>query len=605
MKNKNESIRNIAIIAHVDHGKTTLVDAMLKQSGIFRENEATAERMMDSNELERERGITILAKTTGIRYHDIKINIVDTPGHSDFGGEVERALKIVDGVMLLVDASEGPLPQTRYVLMKALEAKLTPIVVINKIDRPDARAQEVLNEVYDLFIDLDATEDQLDFPVLYTNARVGTASLDANIPGEDLRPLFEAVVAHVPPPRGSADAPLQILVANLDASDYVGRIAIGRIFNGRVKIGDPVVVCKLDEQLQETRVTKLFSFEGLKRVEITEAAAGDIVCLAGIEDITIGETIADVEHQNAIPPIAIDEPTVSMIFGVNTSPMSGRDGQFVTSRQIKDRLDRELLGNVSIKVEPTDTPEQMKVLGRGELQLSILIEMMRREGFELQVSRPDIVTKDVKGTRMEPIEDLVIDVAEEFQGVVIALVGIRRGTMTKMVNNGSGRVRLEFRIPARGLIGFRTQFLTETKGTGIMNHLFAEWEPWHGAIPVRTTGALVADRSGVSTAFAIWNLQERGEIFIDPASPVYEGMIIGENARASHMDVNVCKEKKQTNMRASSADEAVRRIPPRKLGLEQAIEFINDDELVEVTPASIRLRKRVLAQNMRPKKAAE
>ena len=597
--------RNVAIIAHVDHGKTTLVDALLHQSGIFRVNERVAERAMDNTDLERERGITILAKNTAVHYGDVLINIVDTPGHADFGGEVERTLAMVDGVLLLVDASEGPLPQTRFVLRKALERRLTPIVVINKIDRPDARIQEVLNEIYDLFIDLDATEEQLDFPVLYTSARAGTSSLSVAEAGQDLRPLFDAIVDYVPPPRGDVDAPLQMLVANLDSSDYLGRIAIGRVFNGRVKVGDPVAVCKLDRRVQETKVTKLFAFEGLRRIEITEAAAGDIVCLAGIEDITIGETIADVEHRVAMPIIAIDEPTVSMIFGVSTSPMSGRDGQFVTSRQIKDRLDRELLGNVSIKVEPTDTPEQMKVLGRGELQLTILIEMMRREGFELQVSRPVIVTKEVDGKLMEPVEDLVIDVAEDFQGVVIAQVGTRRGTMTKMVNHGSGRVRLEFRIPARGLIGFRSQFLTETKGTGIMNHLFAGWEPWHGAIGTRATGALVADRSGITTAFAIWNLQERGEIFLDPGEAVYEGMLIGENARANDMDVNVTKEKKQTNMRASSADEAVRLIPPRKLGLEQAIEFINDDELVEVTPHNIRLRKRILAANMRPKTRAE
>jgi GTP-binding protein len=595
--------RNVAIVAHVDHGKTTLVDALLHQSGIFRANERVAERAMDNTDLERERGITILAKNTAVHYGDVLINIVDTPGHADFGGEVERTLAMVDGVLLLVDASEGPLPQTRFVLRKALERRLTPLLVINKIDRPDARVQEVLNEVYDLFIDLDAAEEQLDFPVLYTSAKAGTSTMSIAEPGSDLRPLFDAIVGHVPPPRGDAGAPLQMLVANLDSSDYLGRIAIGRIFNGRVKIGDPVAVCKLDGRVQPTKVTKLFAFEGLRRIDITEAAAGDIVCLAGIEDITIGETIADVEHQVAMPIIAVDEPTVSMIFGVNTSPMSGRAGQFVTSRQIKDRLDRELLGNVSIRVEPTDSPEQMKVLGRGELQLSILIEMMRREGFEIQVSRPDIVTKQVDGQVVEPVEELVIDVAEDFQGVVIAQVGTRRGTMTKMVNHGSGRVRLEFRIPARGLIGFRSQFLTETRGTGIMNHLFAGWEPWHGAIAARPTGALVADRAGVATAFAIWNLQERGEIFIEPGEPVYEGMIIGENARASDMDVNVTKEKKQTNMRASTADEAVRIIPPRKLGLEQAIEWINDDELVEVTPHAIRLRKRVLAANLRPKRA--
>ncbi len=594
--------RNVAIIAHVDHGKTTLVDALLHQSGTFRANERVAERAMDSNELERERGITILAKNTAVHYKDVLINIVDTPGHADFGGEVERTLSMVDGVMLLVDASEGPLPQTRFVLRKALERRLTPIVVINKIDRPDARAQEVLNVIYDLFIDLDAVEDQLDFPVLYTNARVGTASMSPDEPGADLRPLFDAVVAHVPPPRGNPDAPLQLLVANLDSSDYLGRIAIGRIFNGRVKIGDAVAVVKLDTAVQHTKVTKLYAFDGLKRIDIEAAAAGDIVCLAGIEDITIGETITDMEHQIAIPPIAIDEPTVSMVFGVNTSPMAGRDGQYVTSRQIKDRLDKELLGNVSIRVEPTDTPEQMKVVGRGELQLSILIEMMRREGFEIQVSRPDIVTKELHKITVEPVEELVIDVPEDHQGIVIAQVGERKGVMTKMVNNGSGRVRLEFRIPARGLIGFRSQFMTDTKGTGIMNHIFSSWEPWHGAIPSRANGALVADRAGIATSYAIFNLQERGEIFIDPGIQVYEGMLIGENSRTADMDVNVCKEKKQTNMRASSADEAIRLIPPRKLGLEQAIEFINDDELVEVTPTSIRLRKRILAANTRPKK---
>src|SRR6476469_7072941 len=597
--------RNIAIVAHVDHGKTTLVDALLHQSGIFRANERVAERVMDSNEPERERGITILAKNTAVHYNDVLINIVDTPGHADFGGEVERTLSMVDGVMLLVDASEGPRPQTRFVLRKALERRLTPIVVINKIDRPDARAGEVLNEIYDLFIDLDAAEEQLDFPVLYTNARPGTASTSPDGPAEDLRPLFDAVVKHVPPPRGNPDAPLQLLVANLDSSDYLGRIAIGRIFNGRVKIGDPVAVVKLDKTIQPTKVTKLYAFDGLKRIDIEEAAAGDIVCLAGIENITIGETIASGDSPKPIPPVAIDEPTVSMIFGVNTSPLSGREGQYVTSRQLKDRLDRELLGNVSIRIEPTDSPEQMRIIGRGELQLSILIEMMRREGFELQVSRPDIVTKTVDGTVVEPVELLVIDVPEDHQGVVIANVGERRGVMSKMVNNGSGRVRLEFRIPARGLIGFRSQFMTDTKGTGIMHHIFDSWEPWHGIIPARATGALVADRSGVATSYALYNIQERGEIFIDAATGVYEGMIIGENSRAADMDVNVTKEKKQTNMRASSADEAVRLIPPRKLSLEQAIEFINDDELVEVTPSSIRLRKRILAANVRPKRAAE
>jgi len=598
----NPHRRNIAIVAHVDHGKTTLVDAMFRQSGIFRANERVVERAMDSIDLERERGITILAKNTSVPYRGVVINIVDTPGHADFGGEVERTLTMVDGVLLLVDASEGPLPQTRFVLHKALERGLPPIVVVNKIDRPDARPSAVLNEIYDLFIDLDATEAQLEFPVLYTNARAGQASPEAATPGADLRPLFEAVVAHVPAPCGSSDAPLQILVANLDSNDYLGRIAVGRIFNGRVRVGDPVGVATLTGAIRPTRITKLFAFEGLKRVDIEAAAAGDIVCLAGIENITIGETIVDLAHPEPIPPIAVDEPTVSMLFGVNTSPMAGHDGRYVTSRTLRERLDRELLGNVSIRVEETDSPEQFKVLGRGELQLSILIEMMRREGYELQVSRPEIVTRIVDGRRVEPVEDLVIDVAEEFQGVVIAQVGTRRGTMTKMVNHGSGRARLDFRVPSRGLIGFRSQFLAETRGTGIMHHRFSGWEPWHGAIPSRPTGALVADRPGVATPFAISNLQDRGEIFVQPGTPVYEGMIVGENARANDLDVNVTKEKKQTNMRASTADEAIRLIPPRLLGLEQAIEFINDDELVEVTPATMRLRKRILPANQRPKR---
>jgi GTP-binding protein len=597
--------RNVAIIAHVDHGKTTLVDGLLHQSGIFRSNERVAERVMDSNALERERGITILAKNTAVPYDGHLINIVDTPGHADFGGEVERTLSMVDGVMLLVDASEGPLPQTRFVLRKALERALPPIVVINKIDRSDARPQAVLDEVYGLFIDLDATEDQLDFPVLYTDARRGTATTDLASPGSDLRPLFDAVIGHIPTPGGSPDAALQMLVANLDASDYLGRLAIGRIFNGRVKVGDPIAVCKLDGTIERTQVTKLFMFEGLKRVDVTEAAAGDIVCLAGIESIFIGETIADAESPRAIPPVAIDEPTVSMIFGVNTSPFAGRDGRFVTSRQIGERLARELVGNVSIRVESTDSPELMQVIGRGELQLAILIEMMRREGFELQVSRPEIVTREIAGVLSEPVEELVIDVAEEYQGMVIAEIGVRRGAMIRMVNHGSGRIRLDFRIPARGLIGFRSQFLTETRGTGIMHHVFAGWEPWHGAIPARLAGALVADRLGFATGYAIANLQERGEMFVEPGAEVYEGMIVGENSRPNDLDVNITREKKQTNMRASTADESIRLIPPRHLSLEQAIEFINDDELVEVTPKQIRLRKKVLAANMRPKRAGE
>ncbi len=594
--------RNIAIIAHVDHGKTTLVDALFRQSGVFRANEQVADRVLDNIDLERERGITILAKNTAVRYEDVTINIVDTPGHADFGGEVERTLMMVDGALLLVDASEGPLPQTRFVLRKALERGLVLIVVVNKIDRKDARPQEVLNEVYDLFIDLDATDAQIDFPVVYTNAKAGTATLDASVAGETLRPLFDAIAQHVTPPGGDPAAPLQLLVANLDSSDYLGRIAIGRVFNGTVAVGDEVVVAKLDGDVQRTRVTKLYAFDGLRRVDIPRATAGDIVCLAGISDITIGETITDPDRQTPIPPIHIDEPTVSMIFGVNTSPMSGRDGRYVTSRNLRERLDRELVGNVSIRVDeaPTGAADQFKVIGRGELQLSILIEMMRREGYELQVSRPEIVTRTIDGKVEEPVEDLIIDVAEDYHGIVIAQLGTRRATMTKMVNHGSGRVRLEFRVPTRGLIGFRSQFLTDTRGTGIMNHLFAAWEPWHGPISGRPTGVLVADRVGKATAYALYNLQERGDIFIEPGIEVYEGMVIGENARPADLDVNVTKEKKLTNMRASVAEEAIRLVSPRALNLEQAIEFINDDELVEVTPQTVRVRKRVLPANRRP-----
>ena len=597
--------RNIAIIAHVDHGKTTLVDALLHQSGVFRENERVEERALDNIDLERERGITIMAKNTAIRYDDLIINIVDTPGHADFGGEVERTLSMVDGVLLLVDASEGPLPQTRFVLRKALEQGLLPIVVINKIDRKDARPAEVLDEIYDLFIDLDASEDQIEFPVIYANAKAGIASLDSAASGQTLQPLLDAIVDRIPPPQGDPEAPLQALVANLDSNDYLGRLAISRIVNGRVAIGDQIGVAKLDGSVVRTRVTKLYLFDGLRRMEVKAAAAGDVICLAGIDDITIGETITDPEDPRPIPPQHVDEPTVSMIFGINTSPMAGRDGRYVTSRNLRDRLARELVGNVSIKVEETDSPEQMKVIGRGELQLSILVEMMRREGYEIQVSRPEIVTRQTGGRTEEPVEELVVDVAEGYQGVVIAQLGTRRASMTKMVNHGSGRIRLEFRIPTRGLIGFRSQFLTDTRGTGIMNHLFAGWEPWHGPIAGRPTGALVADRDGKATAYAIYGLQARGEIFVEAGTPVYEGMVIGENARPADMDVNVTKEKKLTNMRAASADDALRLVPPRLLNLEQAIEFINDDELVEVTPGSTRLRKRVLAANQRPRRDTE
>ncbi|MCY4027948.1 MAG: translational GTPase TypA [Acidobacteria bacterium] len=594
--------RNVAIVAHVDHGKTTLVDAMLHQSGVFRAHQRVEERALDNIDLERERGITILAKNTAIRYRDLIINIVDTPGHADFGGEVERTLTMVDGVLLLVDASEGPLPQTRFVLRKALERGLPPIVVINKMDRSDARPAAVLDEIYDLFIDLDATEEQIEFPVLYANAKAGTASPEPASPGRTLRPLLDAIADRMPPPAGDPDGPLQVLVANLDANDYLGRIAIGRIVNGQVATGDAIAVSKLDGAVERTRVTSLYVFDGLERVAVERAAAGDIIGLAGIDDITIGETITSPDDPRPIPPMHVDEPTVSMVFGVNTSPMSGRDGRYVTSRNLRDRLDRELVGNVSIRVEDTDSAERVQVIGRGELQLSILIEMMRREGYELQVSRPRIVTRKRDGRTEEPVEELVIDVAEDYQGVVIAQLGNRHATMTRMVNHGSGRVRLEFRIPTRGLIGFRSQFLTDTRGSGIMNHLFAGWEPWSGPIPGRPTGALVADRAGTATAYAIYNLQERGEIFVDAGIPVYEGMIVGENARPADLDVNVTKEKKLTNMRSSTAEEALRLVPPRLLNLEQAIEFINDDELVEITPASIRLRKETLPANRRPKR---
>ena len=599
MKNRNAAIRNIAIIAHVDHGKTTLVDAMLKQSGIFRANEAVAERVMDSNDLERERGITILAKTTGIRYHDVKINIVDTPGHSDFGGEVERALKIVDGVMLLVDASEGPLPQTRYVLMKALESKLTPIVIINKIDRPDARIPEVLDEIYDLFIDLDAHEDQLDFPVLYSNARAGTATTKLDEPSENLQPLFEAIVKNIPPPAGDPEAVLQMLVANLDYSDYLGRLAIGRVFSGTLHFGDDVAISKLDGSIQKTRITKLYSFEGLKRVDETIGRTGDILAIAGVEGITIGETITSIETPHPLPHIQIDEPTIAMTFTINTSPFAGKEGSLVTSRNLRDRLDKELLTNVSIRVEEAGGPDAFKVMGRGELQLAILIEMMRRENHELMVGKPEILTREIKGKLHEPLELLVIDCPELHLGVVIEKLGMRKGKMTKMINHGSGRVRLEFHVPSRGLIGLRSEILTDTRGTAIMNSLFHGYIEWQGDIQTRPTGSLVADRAGRSTGHAIFALQERGEIFVSPGTEVYEGMIVGENARDADLNVNIVKEKKLTNMRASTADEAIRLVPPRILNLEQAIEFVRDDEMVEVTPKSIRLRKKVLKANQR------
>ncbi len=601
----NPAIRNIAIIAHVDHGKTTLVDAMLRQSGAFRSNEVVAERVMDSNELERERGITILAKNTAIFYHDVKINIVDTPGHSDFGGEVERALKMVDGVMLLVDASEGPLPQTRYVLSKALEAGLPPVLVINKIDRPDARAQEVLNEVYDLFIDLDAKEDQLGFPVLYTNAKMGIASTSTDVPGRDLQPLFDAILEHIPAPKGDANGPLQIQVANLDYSDYLGRLAIARVFNGTLRNGEEVGIAKRNGSIQPVKITKLFSFSGLKRVDIDKTELGDIVAIAGVTGITIGETITGMESPAPLPPIVIDEPTIAMQFTVNTSPFSGREGQYVTSRNLRERLEKELLTNVSLKVEETANTDSFKVMGRGELQLSILIETMRREGYELMVGKPEIVTRRIDGKLMEPVEHLTIDIPENFVGVVIEKLGPRKGEMSKMHNHGYGRVRLEFRVPSRGLIGLRSELLTDTRGTIVMNSLFDGYTEYQGEIPQRLTGALVADRPGVATAYSLYNLQERGELFVGPGTDVYEGMIIGENARDVDLDVNVVREKKLTNMRASTADEAIRLVPFKALNLEQAIEFISDDEFVEVTPKTLRLRKKILQSNRRPKRGAQ
>jgi GTP-binding protein len=577
---------------------------MLRQAGTFRANEALTDRVMDSNDLERERGITILAKNTAIYYKDSKINIVDTPGHADFGGEVERALKMVDGVILLVDASEGPLPQTRYVLSKALEAKLQPILVINKIDRPDARPQEVLNEVYDLFIDLDATEDQLDFPVLYTNGKLGLASKDAATPGADLQPLFETIISTIPPASGDPEGPLQILVTNLDYSDYLGRLAIARVFNGTLRTGDEVNISRRDGTLHKTRITKLFSFAGLKRVDIEATETGDIVAVAGVEGITIGETITGVENPAPLPAIVIDEPTIAIQFSVNNSPFAGREGQFVTSRNLRERLEKELLTNVSIRVEDTGSPDSFKVLGRGELQLAILIEMMRREGFELMVGRPEIVTRTIDGKVMEPVEHLTIDIPEAFVGTVIERLGPRKGEMTKMHNHGSGRVRLEFRVPSRGIIGLRSEMLTETRGTIVMNALFDGYIPYQGEIPQRLTGALISDRTGSITAYALDSLQDRGTLFVQPGVEAYEGMIVGEHSRDNDLDVNAVREKKLTNMRASSADDAIRLAPPRLLNLEQSIEFIADDELVEVTPKSLRLRKKILQANRRPKRYA-
>ena len=597
---KREDIRNIAIIAHVDHGKTTLVDCMLQQAGIYRENEQVQERVMDNIDLEREKGITIMAKNTAVDYRGIKINIIDTPGHADFGGEVERTMKMSDGVLLLVDSSEGPLPQTRFVLNKALELDLPPILVINKIDRPDARIQEVLNEVYDLFIDLDATEEQLEFPIVYTNAKAGTATLDLSNESEDLQPLFELILDTVPAPEGDPDGVLQLLVTNIDYNDYVGRLAIGRIFSGTVHVGDTVVMINSNQEEIKTKITVIYTYSGLERTDTKEASVGDIIALAGIEGINIGDTITDIENPMPLPRIKVDEPTISMVFSINTSPFAGQDGKYVTSRNLRERLEKELLYNVSIRVN-FDKADAFKVMGRGELQLAILIEMMRREGYELSVSMPETIIKEIDGIKHEPMELLVIDVPEDFVGVVTQQVGIRKGKMQKMQNNGHGRVRLEYRIPSRGLIGFRSQFLTDTRGTGLLNHLFEGYEPWHGPMSTRQTGTLVSDRKGTTTTYALYHLQPRGVLFIRENTPVYEGMVIGENSRQNDLDVNVTKEKKLTNVRASGSDDALQLVPPRLMTLEQSIEFIKEDELIEVTPHNIRLRKRVLESNKRPK----
>ena len=597
--NVRPDIRNVAIIAHVDHGKTTLVDAMLWQSGIFRANEHVAERVMDSIDLEREKGITIMAKNTAIHYQGVKINIVDTPGHADFGGEVERTLTLVDGVLLLVDAAEGPLPQTRFVLKKALEAGLTPVVVINKIDRQDARAAEVLDEVYDLFIDLDAAVEQLEFPVLYTDARKGIAKRALTDESKTLAPLFETLLETIPAPQFEEGHGLQLRAASLDWDDYVGRLIIGRIVNGRVRQYDRVAVVHRDGSVENAKITVLYGYEGLKRVEVPEASAGDIVAVAGIEAMEIGETIADPEKPIALPVMHIDEPTVAMLFSSNISPFAGKEGKFVTSTQLRERLWREKRSNVALRVDETDSPDTFKVSGRGELQLAILIEMMRREGYEMEVSKPQIITHEENGKTLEPMEHLVVDVPDEFIGAVTQKLGPRKGQMVKMINHGTGRVRLEYRIPARGLIGYRSEFLTDTRGTGLLNHLFDGYADWQGDIPHRASGAMVADRTGKTTAYAIDHLQPRGILFLGPGEPVYEGQVVGENARDNDLDVNITKEKKLTNVRASVSDEAVRLTPPHLMNLEQSIEWIREDELLEITPKSLRLRKKSLSGRRR------
>jgi GTP-binding protein len=603
-------IRNIAIIAHVDHGKTTLVDAMLRQTGSFRVGEEVQDLVMDSMDIERERGITILAKNAALRFGDVKINIVDTPGHADFGGEVERGLTMVDGVLLLVDASEGPLPQTRFVLRKALESKLPVILVINKIDRADARVAEVVDEVYELFIDLDAQEDQIEFPIVYCNAKAGTATLQYNPAnpeeqGQSIDPLLKLMVEHIPPPMYEPDHPLQALVTNLGASPYVGRLAICRVRNGNIRKGQQIAWCRADGSIQKAQVAELYVTEALERVDAPQAGPGEIIAVAGIAEVTIGETLADPEDPQPLPVIAVDEPSISVTLGINTSPLSGREGSKLTARQVLSRLDQELVGNVSLRVKDTDRPEAWEVQGRGELQLAVLVEMMRREGFELTVGQPQVLIREIKGHRHEPVERLSIDVPEEHVGVVTQLLAARKGRMEHMTNHGTGWVRMEYLVPARGLIGFRTEFMTETRGTGIMHHVFEGWERWAGELRTRNTGALVSDRRGVTAQYSLMSLQERGTLFVGPGEEVYEGMIVGESNRAGDLDINVCKEKHLTNIRSSTSEVLVRLSPAKRLTLEEALEFVADDECVEVTPETVRLRKLELGKVDRLKAARQ
>ncbi len=600
-----EDLRNIAIVAHVDHGKTTLVDAMLWQSGAFREGAEVAERVMDSMELEREKGITILAKNTALRHAGVKLNIVDTPGHADFGGEVERALTMVDGVLLLVDASEGPLPQTRFVLRKALEARLPVICVINKVDRPDARIDEVHDEILELFIDLGADDEQLDFPVVYANARAGRASLDAAEPGTDLKPLLELMLERIPAPEHDPDAPLQAQVTNLDASPYVGRLALCRVHNGVIRAGRRIAWCRADGSIERATVGGLYVTEALERVEAEEAGPGEIIAVSGIEEVTIGETLADADDPRPLPVITVDEPSLAIVVGVNDSPLAGREGSRLTARQIRARLDAELVGNVSIRVRDTERSDAWEVHGRGELQLVVLLELMRREGFELTASQPRVLTRELDGKRCEPVERLTIDAPEEYVGVVTQMLALRKGRMEQMVNHSTGWVRLDYLVPARGLIGFRTEFLTETRGTGLLHHVFERWEPWAGELRGRPTGSLVADRAGQTASFALHSLQDRGTLFVGPGADVYEGMIVGENSRSDDLDVNPTKQKHQTNVRAASADILVRLIPPRPLSLEGALELLREDECVEITPESLRLRKAILDGTERAKLARQ